>query len=383
MALYDLVILGTPTDEQLEELRSHVSRVVEAFGMRLGEPSVPEDVAWLVRPTMFEPSQRVPGVVVFFGADDADDADVTGLLGSMPVLPVASTSSRVQAEIPPSLQALNCLFLDAHGLPRLSTALLECVGLLPRQRRVFVSYRRDEARGAAVQLFNALSARVFDVFLDTHGVPPAEDFQAMLWHRLCDSDVLLMLDTPTYFKSRWTVAEYGRALAKGMAVLRVGWPGVTPSPRTSTASRVDLSGEDVDSGTGALSEEALERIVDHLEQVRSVGHAVRALNLRSSLRAAVERVGGSVSGVGAYGMHVDLPGQTNVVLCTAVGVPTSFTLEEALEVASGRAVGVVYDHIGLHETWLSHLDWLGTRIPDVRWIRASEAPWEIAGWNLS
>jgi TIR domain len=69
------------------------------------------------------------------------------------------------------------------------------------------------------------SARLFDVFLDTHGIAPAEDFQTMLWHRLCDSDVLVMLDTPNYFGSRWTSAEFGRALAKGIAVLRVGWPG--------------------------------------------------------------------------------------------------------------------------------------------------------------
>ena len=77
--------------------------------------------------------------------------------------------------------------------------MLESVGLLPRQRRVFVSYRRDEARQAALQLFNAFSAKLFDVFLDTHGIAPTEDFQAVLWHRLCNSDVLVMLDTPGLF----------------------------------------------------------------------------------------------------------------------------------------------------------------------------------------
>jgi len=41
---------------------------------------------------------------------------------------------------------------------------------LPAQRRVFVSYRRNESRDAAVQLFEELSARQFDVFLDTHSV---------------------------------------------------------------------------------------------------------------------------------------------------------------------------------------------------------------------
>ena len=136
--------------------------------------------------------------------------------------------------------------LGGSRTERIATALLECVGLLPRQRRVFVSYRRDDARQAALQLFNALSARLFDVFLDTHGIAPAEDFQAVLWHRLCDSDVLVMLDTPGYFESRWTNAEYGRALAKGISVLRIGWPGVSPSLRTATASRLDLAATEID-----------------------------------------------------------------------------------------------------------------------------------------
>jgi TIR domain len=115
--------------------------------------------------------------------------------------------------IPLKLRPLNCLNAGADGFHRIATALLECVELLPRQRRVFVSYRRDNGREAALQLFDELSSSLFDVFLDTHGIAPAEDFQTVLWHRLCDSDVLVMLDTPDYFESRWTSAEFGRALA--------------------------------------------------------------------------------------------------------------------------------------------------------------------------
>jgi hypothetical protein len=96
-------------------------------------------------------------------------------------------------------------------LEALAAALLECVGLLRPQRRVFISYRRVESANAALQLHEALGSRGFDVFLDTYDVRPAEDFQAIVWHRLCDSDVMVMLDTPGYFGSRWTAAEIGRA----------------------------------------------------------------------------------------------------------------------------------------------------------------------------
>lgn len=173
------------------------------------------------------------------------------------------------------LRPLNCLAYQVDGPQRVATALLECAGLLPRQRRVFVSYRRNESREAALQLFDVLSARHFDVFLDTHGIGPAEDFQAMLWHRLCDSDVLVMLDTPGYFESRWTSAEFGRALAKGISVLRVGWPNSTASARISTASRLDLDVSDIDAGTGRLTDDVVTRICFQIEALRSQSHAVR------------------------------------------------------------------------------------------------------------
>lgn len=234
--LYELAVLGAPTDAILGELENSISAATAPFGLRLGE-----EIAWHVRPNVFDPAQTKSAAAVFFGGADAPATNVESLLRrGIPILPVVSDITKVQEEIPALLRPLNCLAYNVGGVQRTTSALLECAGLLPRQRRVFVSYRRDEARQAALQLFDAFSARLFDVFLDTHGIAPAEDFQAMLWHRLCDSDVLVMLDTPNYFGSRWTSAEFGRALAKGISVLRVGWPDSTPSIRTGTASRAEL-----------------------------------------------------------------------------------------------------------------------------------------------
>ncbi len=380
MALYELAVMGAPSDAQIAELRSCVSGIVEAFGLRLDK-----DVGWLVCPAEFDPPQKTPGAALFCGRAGVSDQGVAGLLSRcISTIPVASSPGEVHAEIPDSLRSFNCLFYQSDGPLRIATALLECVGLLPRQRRVFVSYRRDDARNAALQLFNALSGRLFDVFLDTHGVAPAEDFQAVLWHRLCDSDVLIMIDTPGYFDSRWTSAEYGRALAKGISVLRIGWPGVTASPRTSTASQVDLAVGDVDVATGTLSHAAISRICAHLEEVRGQGHAVRMLNLLSNLRLAVECIGGSVTGVGTYNaIHVTLPDGKKIILYPTVGVPTSVTLNDAVDRAAGQSVGVVFDHIGLNEKWLRHLTWLAKNISAARWVRATEAAWAFAGWEVS
>ncbi|WP_428381416.1 toll/interleukin-1 receptor domain-containing protein [Nevskia ramosa] len=378
-ALYQLAVLGSPTESQVAELEDFVRTAVGMFALRLGH-----EVGWEICPEEFHPEQQRSSAAVFFGGQNPALANVASLLRrGIPLLPVASDISRIEAEIPQMLRPLNCLSYAASGSQRVATALLECAGLLPRQRRVFVSYRRGEAREAALQLFDALSERLFDVFLDTHGIAPAEDFQTMLWHRLCDSDVLLMLDTPGYFDSRWTSAEFGRALAKGISVLRVGWPDATPSARTATASRAELLHDEVDGATGRLAHEAVERICLQLEEVRSQSHAVRSVNLVSNLRNAVEKIGGEVVGVGINkAVYIKLPDGRRVVVYPIVGVPTSTTLHEASTNSPDQAVAVVYDHVGLHPRWLGHLDWLGQHIRSARWVKVSEAGWHFADWEV-
>ena len=379
MSLYELALMGAPSDEQVRELAHCLSSAINPFGLRLGE-----EVGWSIRPTRFDPSQTTAAAVAFFGGVNVSEEGLSAVLRSdIPVLPVAYAEGRFEMEIPPQLRALNGLSYSTAGALRISTALLECVGLLPRQRRVFVSYRRGEARSAALQLFDALSSRLFDVFLDTHGIPPAEDFQAALWHRLCDSDVLVMLDTPSYFESRWTSAEFGRALAKLISVLRVGWPNVTPSHRTLLSKgRVDLSENEIELDSGQLTERAIDRICTQVEALRSESIAVRSVNLVSRLRLAVECIGGSVVGVGPHkGVYVSLPDDTNIVVYPAVGVPTSLTLHDAVEHTPGRSVGIIYDHVGLSEKWLEHLAWLGRNVQIARWVKVSEAAWSFADWR--
>lgn len=377
-ALYQLAVLGSPADGQIAEIEPLIETAVGMFNLRLGH-----EVGWEVCPEEFAPDQQRSSAAIFFGGEDPSLANVEELLQrGIPVLPIASNVGLVDVEIPALLQPLNCLDYASNGPQRVVTALLECAGLLPRQRRVFVSYRRAEAREAALQLFDAFSSRLFDVFLDTHGIPPAEDFQTMLWHRLCDSDVLVMLDTPGYFESRWTSAEFGRALAKGISVLRVGWPDCTPSARTATASRAELLPEEVDPATGRLAASAVDRICLQLEEVRSQSHAVRSVNLVSNLRNAVQTIGGQLVGVGPNkAVYIRLPDDRSVVAYPTVGVPTSTTLHDASTNSPDQSVAVVYDHVGLHPRWLGHLDWLGQHIHSARWVKASEAGWQFADWE--
>lgn len=376
--MYQLAILGEPLPDQVAQLEALIAESVSCLGLRLGE-----DVGWHVKPEDFDPPQVEAAAALFFGGVGAQlPESVMCRLRSLPIIPIVSSPAGIRDELPEVLWSFNALVYGDVEPIRVATALLECAGLLPRERRVFLSYRRDEARVAALQLFDAISARQYDVFLDTHRIAPGDDFQATLWHRLCESDVLVMLDTPGYFASRWTAAEYGRALAKNISVLRIGWPGVIASPRTQTASGLPLSEDDVDRRSGVLSESALSTICYQLEVVRSQSIAVRRLNLISRVAGELERVGGKVDGIGVGNVvHARLPDGRALVMYPAVGVPTSVTLHETVRLAQDKPAAVVYDPVGLHPSWLDHLDWLGTHISMPRWVKAAEAAWAFAAWG--
>jgi hypothetical protein len=377
MILYELALLGSPTNAQTAALEAEVSKVLAPFALTLDK-----EVSLQVGLSSFAPSQRHASAALFFGSAAAVENGLPPLLEQgIPVIPIASKAAYFFSEMPPILRPINGLSYVEDGPQRISSALLECAGLLPRQRRVFVSYRRQEARGAALQLFDAFSARQFDVFLDTHGIPPAEDFQAMLWHRLCDSDVLVMIDTPGYFDSRWTAAEFGRALAKNISVLRVGWPGCSPSPRAAMIGAIDIAPSEIDAA-GHIADAALDRICRELETRRSESIAVRHLNLVGELKQGVQRIGGKVLGVGLHKcIHIALPDGTDVVAYPTTGTPTSTNLQDAAESARAGSPAIVYDHVGLHSEYLGHLNWLGKQIPNVRLVRACEVAWQFADWR--
>ncbi|MBM0402382.1 toll/interleukin-1 receptor domain-containing protein [Serratia sp. 4542] len=379
LPIYQLAVIGSPSDEQLRDLEDAVKTAVDMYGLRLGQ-----EISWEIAPDMFTPNQLRSSAVVFFGGEGVDHPSLPSLLRSgTPVIPIVSDLRHVASEIPELLRSLNCLAYANGGAKRVSIALLECAGLLPKQRRVFVSYRRDEARVAALQMFDALSERHFDVFLDTHSIAPAEDFQTMLWHRLCDSDVLLMLDTPDYFNSRWTSAEFGRALAKGISVLRVAWPETKQSRGLGTASLAELAEGELDGGTGHIENSAIDRICLQLEAVRSKSHAVRTINLVSNLRIGIEAIGGEVIGMGVgREIKVRLPTGRIIVVYPTVGVPTSSTMHQASMNYPDESVAILYDHVGLHPQWLNHMDWLGSHIQATKWVKACEAGWQFADWEV-
>jgi hypothetical protein len=385
MSIYELAILGAATPQDRAVLSATLKEMVEDFGLALGVDVIVHDAT-----SVEGHDKRAAFAAAYFGGDVHEDLDAVQALlrTSSPIIPTIAADGNFGAQVPALLHPANGLRRrrDDPTMTELAAALLECVGLLRRQRRVFVSYRRVESRTAALQLHDLLTARGFDVFLDTHDIRPGDPFQDVLWHRLVDSDVMVMLDTPTYFDSRWTRQEIGRARAKEIQVLRVIWPDHTPNKLMDMAETIYLEAGELGGRDGPIAEAIADTIVLAVERLRSRSIAARYLSITGKLRADVERFGGSIEGIGAHrAIAVRLLDERTIWAYPVVGVPTAEMLNDAAEKArradQREVPALVYDHVGIGEAWSTHLRWLDAQIRSVRAVKVSEAGWALAAWE--
>ena len=385
MGIYEFAILGNISSEQRHCLTTTIGKMVSEFDLKIGsevEVYNARELATRDRASAF--------AAVYFGGSACTDLEATSAVfsESVPVIPVVDSLEQFSASVPDFLRASNgsCLRKEDPEMEELAAIMLECVGLLRRQRRVFVSYRRTESREAALQMHDLLTSRGFDVFLDTHDIRPGDPFQDVLWHRLCDSDVLVMLDTPTYFESRWTREEIGRARAKEIHVLRVVWPNHEPNKMTDLAETIYLEKEDLQEESGPVTSEKIGEIVLRVESVRSRSIAARYMSITGRLRADVERIGAKFEGIGAHrAIAIKLVDDRTIWAYPVVGVPTAETLHDIATKAritdQSEVPVLVYDDIGIRKLWSEHLEWLEDNIKAVRGLKITQAGWMLAAWE--
>lgn len=380
-AFYELAVFGNAAPDVVSEIQSELSARLAELGFTLGV----EVSLYVGEPAAFRPSgERCAAALCFPIGADSEQYVSRLMTQGIPVIPISTSQTGFATDFSPSIAALNGLPWDKAGARGAVLALLECASLLPRQRRVFISYRRDESTEAALQLYAALSARLFDVFLDTHDIQPGEHFQEVLWQRLCDCDVLLFLDTDKYFESRWADAEFGRATWRGIPLLRAAWPGVKLNERAQLATSLELDAADFSGQAGQLTLAAIKRICDAVEDTRTRSVTARFQQLISTLQASVLRGRGKLEGLSLRrSLIVATPKGKRIAVYPALGVPTSYTLFDATRDNHPPPVAVVYDDGGVEEQeWKAHMDWLSRYVKGaVRLVSSYKAGWDFSDWN--
>lgn len=175
MALYEVLIIGSPEANQIAAITKQLEDVAKVMSL-----DVPEDLSILTTVDLQKRSPKAATVALYFGGDPTVDVDAVNQLeaAKVPIVPVVEKGKSVTAAVPHEIAHTNACLIDVGDdtLEALASVSLEVLGLLHRQRRIFISYRRTDSREAALQLFDELSSRGFDVFLDTHDIPSGRSF---------------------------------------------------------------------------------------------------------------------------------------------------------------------------------------------------------------
>ena len=341
--------------------------------------------------------RKMPTVGVFFGQEPSptlsadDSARLDYLLGdSHLMIPVVDDLTHFTASVPSAITHLNgCALADCGAdFKRLAARILEGYGLLRERRRLFISYRRVETSGVAAQLYEALDLAGFDVFLDTHGViSPGEPFQEILWHRLADTDVAVLLDSPGFLASRWTEEELARANTSSIQMLQLLWPGQTEGATAAFSSfhplgTEDFTGADLIGPAAMLIDSCVKEVVDEVEGLRARAIGARHSFLVREFAIEAKAAGLTVRTTLERTLIVSTSNGQTVLVQPAVGVPDAERYQ-ALERLHHRdndlgrtysqAPVLLYDQTGIRARWVEHLGWLNGNIASARSVSLAQA----------
>lgn len=370
MAFYQIVTLGL-VDRRMD----HIVDGIRLRLMDLGLDSNSISIINESNATNRDP--KFPSAAIFFGYAGANghkhEAVASLIEDSIPIITVVDDLDEVYNQLPATLHHINAAkaTFAADGFDRIVSVLFEGFRLLRKERRIFISYKRRDSQAVANQLYDALDSRGFDVFIDVRSVPPGADFQAELWHRLADSDVMLLIDTENFRVSRWTVEELARANASNIQILHLLWPGQSEDELSSFSHYHRLSGDDFsgvgDSNRGLVSG-TVESICREVEMLRGRAIAARHRYLVDSFCDTALDLGFAPVVQPYRWVSIELKDGKELAVVPAIGVPTSTRINQIFEditLSAGDTVGiwVLYDSRGIITSWVKHLSWLDSYLP--------------------
>lgn len=390
---YQIILLGPEIDADRKSIVDGLERRIRELGDKIWDfiDILEGDAA-----THFDAS--APVAAVWSGSPSSPDANHVAVLDALlaaakPVVPVVRAVGSFTAQTPPQLHAVNGLALDgsAAALDRVINTILEVLQLLRRRRRLFISYARKDSRGAAKQLFGSLAECGFDVFLDTHSVPAAVNFQNQLWHSMVDSDLIVLLDSNGVESSRWCRAEYERADALSIGVVRLLWPDRKIDPKTDALQlslSIQLNPGDFVSHAKAPTQDdeftdaAINRIAAAVEGFRARSIAARQAYLVTTFQREASLRGVTTSIQPNLHLIVRMPtasGATRkIAVIPTIGVPISTNYHDAFmeydaDPPDVEAELILYNRQGFLPSWVDHLTWLNAKLP-VKGIDVTEVP---------
>lgn len=361
---YEIQVIQVDRPDWLARLRQAVAAELERVGLhRTVTVAVLEA----------HPSPGTPAVTTFFGsgtaASDPDLGELVAeaLASGRPVVPVVEDLASYQQAVPEPLLPINGFAWEGPDpAQRLTLLLLEELGIEDKQRRVFISQKREDGLGAAEQLHDRLTHHGFVPFIDRFAIRSAARVQETIADALEDHAFLLLLETPLAHTSDWVFDEVDYALSHTMGTLILQWPNdPEPVPGSKGLGREPLVEADLIAdahGYEILTDAALDRVVGLVEMAHAQGLVRRRRMLIRSIEEAARAAGcTSCIPTRSWRLLVEQAGKPTLLGVTP-RLPTATDLQELDEarLGTGADIGATLVHSAriLRAERRQHLSWV-------------------------
>jgi uncharacterized small protein (DUF1192 family) len=368
---YQLIVLGNANNFHQLVLNTLYKRI-EELGLDKGLLNIIESLDFNVKY-----HSNSPTVVLYYGGYEKKNIEMLKILledGTI-ILPIFNSNNSFTKDIPEILYPINGIKVESDlDIDALVNNILEGFSLLRISRRLFISYKRNESRSAAIQLFERLELAGFDVFLDTHSIKKGDIFQDELWHRLVDTEVVVLLDTADFLSSQWTKEELAKANSMSIGILQLIWPENSLEQAAELSIPMFLHKDDFvnssfNSKNSLFKDSTIEQIVQNVEGLRARSLAARQDNIITeflrfsslSNRIAILQREKFITIVGNKGREI--------VIIPTIGIPHAFSYNQSEDLIKlirshdVEKIWLLYDHINIREKWLKHLTWLDGYLP--------------------
>lgn len=375
---YQLIFLGDITNSACGEIRSRFYEIIKDMGLS-------QDAFIEIYASNFVSDylNKQPSFVYYFGKKNHNDKDVdllkTLMLNGDAIIPVYFHKEAFNEEIPPQVSMMNGKIYTADKKDDFVNYALEALRLMRQNRKLFISYRRNDSTAIANQLYDTLVRCNYDVFLDAYSIGPARNFQEELHHRLSDCDILIQLYTKEFKESPWCLEEITSANQKQIGIIELIWPELTLDMHNHLCAPIQLKEKDFTTKStdrySKLTNDIVDSIVHKVESVRARNMAARQDSLIGEFIKEAQNVGRSL--IQEYKYLVERKGDNDLdVFIPAVGIPQSYDCYESLlfkELLKNpqTRIFIIYDDLRIKKKWIEHLDWLNSSL-EVKTIKKKE-----------
>ncbi|WP_044173526.1 toll/interleukin-1 receptor domain-containing protein [Flectobacillus major] len=366
---YQLILLGENT-EFFKALELELSKKFDELKLIQGLLKV------ITKDNIAEYKGGEPAYVIYSGHKNNLDTITEQIIEKQKldgniILPVFEND--FSNEMPSIVTNLNGLPI-ANNISKICNLILEGFELLRKTRKIFISYKRSESSNIAIQLYEALEANNFDVFLDTHSVDKGEEFQEELWHRMTDCDVILMLNTKGFLKSEWCNKELEKAHLKRIGIVHLLWPDCDFEKFAQLAHSMKLTNSNFDKplfsdiSTGRLIKPVVTEVINLVEGARARNLASRQDALITEFMQAGHNNHIELNLQFSRYITQQLDNSKRIVYIPTVGIPQSINCHNSQKLISRieqneiESIHLIYDDLSIRNYWLEHLEWLNKRL---------------------